>query len=584
MATLTGKITDVTHKQPESLSSITVKAPSVRVGGGTDLIVSSPATVEFDRDTGDVTISGLTGGLSWLYLEGEGWSDSIPLAVAEGMITLVEAIANASGVPGMPDYVSMIRSSGDHALLLARAAVDGEFGDIVRAAQNSAETAEQAATSAENTVDAYTPRVDALEAMAGLSPESPVDGQTANLISQSDSLTRTAAENAIREVAVTVREAPLNPYRFGAVEPLDNNDDHTLALRAMFEAASESSSGSDIRLPPGKWIFKNSDGLGPLPLSTGLKVVGTGSHSSRLYARETDGVALLGSESHVKGVEMRDLMLLISGNAGHIFQTRGLGRGTFSNVFFIQQLADWSIWNQMAGDWIQNVFTSCELQGSATARQPWFNLESAQGGLNSNTFDKCRFNGLNGTGAPVFRIDDTAPGAQVNDWAFRDIILEQTTGGFIHASGASNWILDNVQSWDAQVSHAADILRFDKATGGGFTHNLTFRNYSRHGESLASGVYDISIVDAAPRSGVATFINCNPTPYTRNHSINSPRDRTVYIATRGYSTHQSSGAGSPEGVISGSVGDVYTRTDGGAGSTLYVKESGEGTSTGWVAK
>ena len=108
MATLQGKITDVTHKPPESLSSITVKAPSVRVGGGTDLIVSSPATVDFDRNTGDVTISGLTGGLSWLYLEGEGWSDSIALSAAEGMISLVEAIANASSAPGIIDYLKLL--------------------------------------------------------------------------------------------------------------------------------------------------------------------------------------------------------------------------------------------------------------------------------------------------------------------------------------------------------------------------------------------------------------------------------------------------------------------------------------------
>ena len=108
MATLTGKITDVTGRAPDSISSITVKAPSVRVGGGTDLIVSSPATVDFDRSTGDVTISGLTGGLSWLHLEGEGWSDSIALSVAEGMITLVEAVANASGAPGMVDYIELL--------------------------------------------------------------------------------------------------------------------------------------------------------------------------------------------------------------------------------------------------------------------------------------------------------------------------------------------------------------------------------------------------------------------------------------------------------------------------------------------
>ncbi|BEV02194.1 hypothetical protein [Novosphingobium olei] len=43
------------------------------------------------------------------------------------------------------------------------------------------------------------------------------------------------------------------------------------------------------------------------------------------------------------------------------------------------------------------------------------------------------------------------------------------------------------------------------------------------------------------------------------------------------------GTGSPAGVVSAPVGSLYTRSDGGAGSTLYVKESGTG-SSGWVAK
>jgi hypothetical protein len=44
-----------------------------------------------------------------------------------------------------------------------------------------------------------------------------------------------------------------------------------------------------------------------------------------------------------------------------------------------------------------------------------------------------------------------------------------------------------------------------------------------------------------------------------------------------------SGAGTPEGSATGVVGSLYTRTDGGASTTLYVKESGSG-NTGWVAK
>jgi len=44
-----------------------------------------------------------------------------------------------------------------------------------------------------------------------------------------------------------------------------------------------------------------------------------------------------------------------------------------------------------------------------------------------------------------------------------------------------------------------------------------------------------------------------------------------------------SGAGSPEGAVVAPIGRLYVRTDGGANTTLYVKESGTG-DTGWVAK
>lgn len=43
------------------------------------------------------------------------------------------------------------------------------------------------------------------------------------------------------------------------------------------------------------------------------------------------------------------------------------------------------------------------------------------------------------------------------------------------------------------------------------------------------------------------------------------------------------GTGSPETVVAATVGALFLRTDGGASTTLYVKESGTG-NTGWVAK
>lgn len=44
------------------------------------------------------------------------------------------------------------------------------------------------------------------------------------------------------------------------------------------------------------------------------------------------------------------------------------------------------------------------------------------------------------------------------------------------------------------------------------------------------------------------------------------------------------GSGSPQNVVTANIGCQYVNTDGGASTTLWVKESGTGTNTGWVAK
>jgi hypothetical protein len=42
--------------------------------------------------------------------------------------------------------------------------------------------------------------------------------------------------------------------------------------------------------------------------------------------------------------------------------------------------------------------------------------------------------------------------------------------------------------------------------------------------------------------------------------------------------------GNPPSAVPGNVGDIYQRVDGNAGAALYVKESGDGTTTGWAPK
>lgn len=44
------------------------------------------------------------------------------------------------------------------------------------------------------------------------------------------------------------------------------------------------------------------------------------------------------------------------------------------------------------------------------------------------------------------------------------------------------------------------------------------------------------------------------------------------------------GTGTPESTVSAPVGSMFMRDDGGAGTSLYVKESGGTGNTGWIAK
>lgn len=42
--------------------------------------------------------------------------------------------------------------------------------------------------------------------------------------------------------------------------------------------------------------------------------------------------------------------------------------------------------------------------------------------------------------------------------------------------------------------------------------------------------------------------------------------------------------GDPEGLFVANRGSQFHRLDGGAGTCLYIKESGDGTANGWIAK
>jgi len=98
------------------------------------------------------------------------------------------------------------------------------------------------------------------------------------------------------------------------------------------------------------------------------------------------------------------------------------------------------------------------------------------------------------------------------------------------------------------------------------------------------GYYDLS-------NTPVSVTNTSGNPYFQENlsgRFSTPVVSTVvigesYVATGAAQIAWLANSGSPEGVVIAPVGSLYSRTNGGAGTSFYVKESGTG-NTGWVAK
>lgn len=97
---LQGRLADITSAPIERVTSLTLKAPAWRQSAGTEVTTTQPVNVPFSGD-GTFTVD-VVAGVGWLYVNGDGWSDSIRFVAADGMTRFVEAVFNAAPitVPG----------------------------------------------------------------------------------------------------------------------------------------------------------------------------------------------------------------------------------------------------------------------------------------------------------------------------------------------------------------------------------------------------------------------------------------------------------------------------------------------------
>ena len=153
------------------------------------------------------------------------------------------------------------------------------------------------------------------------------------------------------------------------------------------------------------------------------------------------------------------------------------------------------------------------------------------------------------------------------------------TNNGISITNATNTFTDSKRSWTVNALTNAYVNVYDT--------NLVFKETRK----ISSNTATVVTVDSN-----FTFTDSNSTYIILMPVYLGSADypwRRIYIMEdirfhRGTSAGTDTiwikfGSGSPETVVTANIGSLYLRTNGGANTTLYIKESGTG-NTGWVAK
>ena len=192
---------------------------------------------------------------------------------------------------------------------------------------------------------------------------------------------------------------------------------------------------------------------------------------------------------------------------------------------------------------------------------------------------------------------------------FGALATENLTVGNAYTSATTNKVLDNNgDNWIAEVSQiflnkvgkgryeagipvdtAKGVFLANMQSSGqiGYDCRITGDTYprwqaksnSRWQFGSGSAVPDVGMIRSASNE-MALYSDTSGAAFLLNATVASHQ---VYVGDSTSTPKLMQGTGSPEGVVTAVRGSQFMRTDGGAGTCLYVKESGTG-NTGWVAK
>jgi hypothetical protein len=186
---------------------------------------------------------------------------------------------------------------------------------------------------------------------------------------------------------------------------------------------------------------------------------------------------------------------------------------------------------------------------------------TSAGWANQNTFIGGRFfipseEGSNILGARYIQLTPLDLGIVDNTWPNGNTFIGCTV-----ESGEAEYLLEIAGSHNVFMNCRFEATPADVAILGHPTSNMTHENMIIGGYGSAN-------------------LTLTQTGVTTNNGVLNPRASLGF--TLGSGPKMLSGTGSPQGVVAAPVGSLYMRADG--SGTLYVKQSGGSTNSGWVAK
>jgi len=212
-------------------------------------------------------------------------------------------------------------------------------------------------------------------------------------------------------------------------------------------------------------------------------------------------------------------------------------------------------------------------------------LEGISGaGFNSAVFNSCYFNGAN------YGLDTE----WCDNLVFNNLEVTGPDVGVRFTANVTNIVVNALY---AETNATACIVN------NSATNSIYVNGVSRAGSpTLYSGTKPSTLMERAGTFSEGIVLAKDDLAMTYNLSIDTSTETLQVISSRagaairnmqlgsdvtlsvnGTASIITSGTGSPEGAVTAPIGSLFMRTDGGAGTSLYVKESGAG-NTGWAAK